>query len=74
MVKQTAPQKLEQLLTAADITRLLKISRITLYAWRKAGRFPEGFQFGGATRLRWRERDVVAWIDQQPPVRPSGVA
>ena len=47
--------------TVDDMSRELRISRQTLYRWRKAGVLPAPVLIGGS--IRWREQDVAAWLD-----------
>ena len=49
-----------------DIDMLLQrfsVGRSTFHRWRKTKGFPPPLQIGGVKR--WKEEDVVAWIDAQ---------
>jgi len=50
---------MENVLTQDDILNEFKISRQTLYRWRKAGGFPQPIQLAGV--LRWRRDDIEAF-------------
>lgn len=49
-----------QLLTAADLARILRIDQRTLRALRQSGDVPASIRIG--TRPRWRRPDVDAWL------------
>jgi excisionase family DNA binding protein len=53
----------DELLTVDELADLLKVTRQTIYAWR-ADRTtgPPAIKVGG-NRLRFRRRDVDAWLD-----------
>jgi excisionase family DNA binding protein len=51
---------IEQLLTAREIGALLGFSSSTVQDWAEAGKIP-GFRVGG--RLRFRETEVLAWLE-----------
>lgn len=54
------------MLGIADVCELLNVSRNTFWRLRKHHGFPDGVNLGGCKR--WRERDVLAWIDDQPSI------
>lgn len=54
-----------RLLTMAEVTEILGISHMTLYRWRKAGRFPEPVRVG-PNSVRWPASVVEEWIDARP--------
>jgi predicted DNA-binding transcriptional regulator AlpA len=56
---------LEQFLTKADILQKTKISSTALWEAVKDGRFPAPIQLLGPRTIRWRLRDVQAFIDQR---------
>jgi predicted DNA-binding transcriptional regulator AlpA len=60
---------IESFVRMGDICRLLKVSRVTLWEWRRAGKFPQPVAFG--TLLRWRESDVRAFIESAARVPPT---
>jgi excisionase family DNA binding protein len=51
----------EELFTAREICRLLKISRATLDRWLRRGRFPEPYRLSGQTR-RWSWGQVSEFL------------
>jgi excisionase family DNA binding protein len=52
-----------QLVTAADLARLLRVSPRKLRAMVATGQAPPSLRIG---RLRrWRARDVESWLDRQ---------
>jgi len=66
----------EPLLTLRDIERRLRVSRVSIWTWRRAGRFPEPDAFlgrdchGQPLLPRWRESTVAAWLAQPVAERP----
>ena len=56
---------LPSLLTQAHVLALLGVSRPTLWAWRREGRFPEALRIG-PNSIRWRESDIRAWLANRP--------
>lgn len=52
---------MDSLLTCADVCKAVKVSRQTLYKWRKTAYFPQPVDVGSRV-LRWRASDVQAWI------------
>lgn len=56
----------DQLLTPREVAALLKVSKPTLYAYMRQGKFPQQVHLLGSSRLpRWRAADVQAFIDSQ---------
>ena len=60
-------ETLDRLLTTRQLADYLGVPVATLYAWRQSGDGPPGFRVG--KHLRFRERDVDAWIRRQLNVR-----
>jgi excisionase family DNA binding protein len=58
----------ERLLTARELAELLGFSPATIVDWAEAGKLP-AFKIGG--RLRFREREVVEWLEGQRAGRPE---
>jgi predicted DNA-binding transcriptional regulator AlpA len=56
---------LDQLLTTTDVARLLRISRVTLWDWRRRGLVPPPLRLG-MNRLRWRADDVRNFLKSRP--------
>lgn len=51
-----------QFLSLAEITKHFGLSRSTIYAMKRQGRFPEPLRFGLRT-VRWKYEDLMAWED-----------
>jgi excisionase family DNA binding protein len=64
----------ERLLTARELAELLGFSAATVVDWAEAGKVP-AFKVGG--RLRFRECEVLEWLEEQrlsgPSQRPEAV-
>ena len=56
----------EQLMTTTEVADLLKIPIATLYHWRHRGVGPTSIRVG--KHVRYRGRDVEAWLDAQTTV------
>jgi excisionase family DNA binding protein len=54
---------LDQLLTTNEVARLLRVSRVTLWEWRRKGLVPAPIKVG-LNRLRWRAQDVRNYLNQ----------
>ena len=48
-----------------DVLALVRISKATLWRWRKAGEFPHPIQLGPNT-VGWRRGDVDEWLASRP--------
>lgn len=57
----TEVRPLSRFLTVHEVTRILGISRPSLYAWMSSGHFPRGTKIG-PRRVGWLESDVETWI------------
>ena len=53
-----------KLLSHEDVCEWLKISRQTLWVWRKERAFPTALWDMSARGLRWRRADVDAWLEE----------
>jgi excisionase family DNA binding protein len=53
---------LPRLLTQGEVCELTGVSRITLWQWRRAGRFPQPLVLGYRT-LRWPEPAIAKWLE-----------
>jgi predicted DNA-binding transcriptional regulator AlpA len=65
----------DRLLSVRQAADLLGLSPETLQGWRyrsylRPAGFPLGFKVGG--RVRWSQRDLQAWIDQQRGTQGNG--
>ncbi len=56
----------EKLLTADEVAGWLHLHRGTLYSMVRDRRFPAPLRVG-ARAVRWRESDVLRWLDARPP-------
>jgi prophage regulatory protein len=71
LVKKASPEPLStaapispfQLLRLPDVTRMVGLSRSTIYQMIEQGRFPAGVRLGARAR-GWRMGDVVAWLER----------
>jgi excisionase family DNA binding protein len=52
---------LAQLLTVRELAELLQVPEKTIYSWRYRGEGPRGVMVG--RHLRYRQQDVVAWLE-----------
>jgi len=52
-----------QLVRPAELAKLLGVSRTSLWAWRKAGHFPEPIRLGSC--LGWRLSELSEFLDQK---------
>lgn len=50
------------LLRRTEVEARTGLSRATIYAWMKEGKFPHPVCLGGR-RIAWRESDLDDWID-----------
>jgi excisionase family DNA binding protein len=55
------------LLTAADIGRLLNVSRATVYRWSEDGKLPH-LKLGDRC-IRYEEAEVLAWLAERRGAR-----
>jgi len=47
-----------------DVADKLQVSRATVWAWSKAGKFPKPVKLGAGV-TRWSEQDINDWIEIQ---------
>lgn len=55
------PTEPDTLLTERDLVRLLGVTRVTLYHWRRRGKFPAPFILGDRM-VRWDRETIRQWI------------
>lgn len=55
--------KLENLLTPAEVSEVLRVKETTLRTWRHLGSGPDYVKIN-ANMVRYRPEDVRAWIDR----------
>ncbi|AEK58491.1 helix-turn-helix transcriptional regulator [Acidithiobacillus caldus] len=48
----------------AEVKRLTTLSRSSIYALAKMGRFPQPYRIKGTSRTVWKTADVQKWIDE----------
>ena len=58
----------DRLLTASELAELLGFAPGTIVDWAEAGTIP-AFKLGG--RLRFRESEVLAWLEERRLKRPD---
>ena len=56
----------ERLIDLSEVRRLVPVSRVTIWAWRRQGQFPSPVRLPGSRRVVWRARDVRKWITDRP--------
>ncbi len=61
-----APASEPVLLTERQVCRLLGVSRVSLFKWRRRGVFPRPIRFGPGRMIRWRREDVATWLASRP--------
>ena len=59
-----APAPAPALLRVPDLTEMLGVSRKTIWAWRRAGTFPEPIRLGDRL-IAWRPEDIDDWLEAQ---------
>jgi predicted DNA-binding transcriptional regulator AlpA len=64
---------LDQLLTAHEVSRLIRRSKCAVYALSALGRFPKRWRFQGR-EIGWRRADVDLWLRQgsKVPIHAQG--
>ena len=53
------------ILRTAEVIRLIRLSRTTLWRLERNGTFPTRIRLG-ANSVGWLEEEVLAWIDDRP--------
>ena len=59
---------LARLLSQREVLALLGVSRVSIYKWRREGRFPAPVVLGART-LRWREDVIAAFVAARQATR-----
>ena len=54
-----------RLLTCEEVEHRVRLSRSSLYRKIRKGTFPASIQIGERA-VRWREDEIVAWIESRP--------
>jgi len=60
----TNSNAMKSLLNEHDVARLIALSVASLRRWRILGQGPKFLKIGAA--VRYREEDVLDWLDSQP--------
>lgn len=58
-----AVQQLDDLLTAKEVARMVRVDVWTFYRWLRRGLGPRALRLGGI--VRFRRRDVEAWMAEE---------
>lgn len=69
LVASGSPAVPDNLLSPAALAEYLDVPIATVYRWRSRGDGPPGIRVG--RHVRYRRRDVEAWLDSQAPRRPD---
>ena len=59
-----------RLLRRREVEKLTGLSRSTIYRMLKTGQFPQPVRIGRKA-VRWRLRDIIAWMDSRPSMSPE---
>lgn len=59
------PNPIDQIISIADLCRLLGKTRITIWRWQKAGRLPSAIRLG-PNSVGFRKSDIQHWLDTRP--------
>lgn len=59
----------ERLMTLPEVATYLGVPEKTIYKWRSCDSGPRGIRVG--RYVRWRSRDVEAWLERQSDPRPA---
>lgn len=64
---EVGPAQLEPFYRQAELLHMLRISRPTLWTWRRNPKvgFPAAIRLGGNT-IVWRRSDVERWLSTRP--------
>ena len=60
----------DRLLTRAAVLEVTGFTYSTIWKWMRADKFPRSLAVFG--RVRWREREVTAWLDSLPRQKLKG--
>ncbi|WP_421516496.1 helix-turn-helix transcriptional regulator [Brucella pseudogrignonensis] len=56
-----------RLLDVNDVKRLTTLGKTTIYQYVKDNKFPKPLRLG-ANKIRWRQDEVVEWLESLPRV------
>lgn len=56
---------MSKLLTRNEVENLTGLTRTTIYRMMREADFPEPLKIG-ARAVRWKESEVIAWIESRP--------
>jgi predicted DNA-binding transcriptional regulator AlpA len=54
------------IMSQADVVRLLKVATSTVQKFRNDPSFPPRRNFGRGAKKGWLYRDIVSWLENQP--------
>ena len=57
-------QSATDLLTAAEVSAMVRLDRSTIFRLRRKGQFPPPVDRGVRTNV-WRRADIEAWLDRR---------
>lgn len=64
-------ENVNRLLRRQEVEQIAGFSKSTLYDFIRQGLFPAPVRVG-AQAVRWRESDIVRWLDGLPPAQAGG--
>lgn len=64
-------ENVNRLLRRQEVEQIAGFNKSTLYDFIRQGRFPAPVRVG-ARAVRWRETDILRWLDGLPPARAGG--
>jgi excisionase family DNA binding protein len=62
----------DSLLTVDELAEYIQRPKATLYAWKYRGEGPPAIKVG--RELRYRESDVIAWLDRLAAAQSPGAS
>jgi prophage regulatory protein len=48
----------------ADVSRALGVSKVSVWRWTRAGKFPKPIRLGEHS-VGWLQSDIAAWLEQR---------
>ena len=60
-----------KVLRVTEVSRLIGVSKATLYRWIKAGGFPRPLQLGPRA-VRWPKDEIDEWLRNRPKTDKRG--
>ncbi len=59
------PPTAARLISMAQVTEMLGVSRVSVYRWTKDGAFPSPIKLS-ERRVMWRQSDINSWLASRP--------